>query len=258
MVPRILLLGGTSEARALAQRLAGRAGLNVIVSLAGRTENPAPQPVPVRIGGFGGAAGLEAYLRAEGIAAVVDATHPYAARMSFNAAEACAAAGVPLLALRRGPWMPVAGDRWREVADVPAAVAALGPAPRRAFLALGRNEVRAFEAAPQHAYLVRSVDPVVPPLAVPRADYVLGRGPFGEVDDRALLQAHGIEVIVAKNSGGSATYGKMAAARGLGIEVVLIARPRVPAVPAVDTPAEAEAWLLGRLGHDAAGAERGA
>lgn len=252
MAPRILLLGGTSEASALARRLAAhiadQAGLDVILSLAGRTENPAPQPVPVRVGGFGGAAGLEDYLKAERIAAVVDATHPYAARMSFNAAQACAAAGVPLLALRRGPWMPVAGDRWREVADVPAAVAALGTAPRRVFLALGRNEVRAFEAAPQHAYLVRSVDPVSPPLAVPQADYVLGRGPFGEVEDRALLEAHRIDTIVAKNSGGSATYGKMVAARGLGIEVLLIARPAIPAVPAVETPAAAEAWLLDRFG----------
>lgn len=265
MAPRVLLLGGTTEARALATRLAGRAGLDVILSLAGRTEKPAPQPVPVRIGGFGGATGLRDYLRAEKIAAVVDATHPYAARMSFNAAEACAATGVPLLALRRAPWVPVAGDRWREVADVPAAVAALGAVPRRVFLALGRNEVRVFEAAPQHAYLVRSVDPVVPPLAVPEAAYVLGRGPFGEEDDRAMLAGHGIEVIVAKNSGGSATYGKMAAARALGIEVVLIARPAVPEVPAVETPAEAEQWLLAHLGeagyaaaHDAAGAERGA
>ncbi|MFG1347161.1 cobalt-precorrin-6A reductase [Xanthobacter autotrophicus DSM 431] len=247
MVPRILLLGGTTEARALAARLAGRSGLDVTLSLAGRTEKPAPQPVPVRIGGFGGAAGLEAYLRAERIAAVVDATHPYAARMSFNAAEACASAGVPLLALRRAPWEQVPGDLWREVSDVPAAVAALGAAPRRVFLALGRNEVRAFEAAPQHAYLVRSVDPVLPPLAVARADYVLGRGPFTEEDDRALLAGHGIEVIVAKNSGGTATYGKMAAARALEIEVLLVARPPVPPVPAAETPAEAEAWLLARI-----------
>lgn len=265
MAPRILLLGGTSEARALATRLAARPRLQVILSLAGRTENPAPQPVPVRVGGFGGADGLRDYLTAEKIGAVVDATHPYAAGMSFNAAEACAAAGVPLLALRRAPWEAVAGDRWREVADVPAAIAALGGAPRRVFLALGRNEVRAFEAAPQHAYLVRSVDPVSPPLAVPRADYVLGRGPFGEREDHALLSRHGIEVIVAKNSGGAATSGKMAAARALGIAVVLIARPPVPAVPAVESPEAAEAWLLGVIAekeagaaHGAAGAERGA
>lgn len=254
---RILLLGGTTEASALAGRLAARPSYATILSLAGRTQKPAPQPVPLRVGGFGGPQGLAAYLKAERIAAVIDATHPYAARMSFNAAAACRDAGVPLLALRRAPWEPVAGDRWREVADVPAAVAALGEAPRRVFLALGRNEVRAFEAAPQHAYLVRSVDPVEPPLAVADAAYVLGRGPFGEAEDHALLKAHGIDAIVAKNSGGSATYGKMAAARALGIEVLLIARPPVPEGIAVDSPAAAEAWLDGLFGPPH-GAERGA
>lgn len=244
----------------LATRLAARGGLDVVLSLAGRTDQPAPQPVPVRIGGYGGAAGLQAYLKAQSIAAVVDATHPYAARMSFNAAEACAAAGVPLLALRRPPWERQPRDLWCDVADVPTAVTALGSAPRRIFLALGRNEVRAFEAAPEHAYVVRSVDPVSPPLAVPRAAYVLGRGPFGEAEDRALLEAHGIDLIVCKNSGGAATYGKIAAARALGIAVMLIARPAMPDVAAVETPAAAEAWLFGLLGadHGAAGAERGA
>ena len=228
------------------------------LSLAGRTLAPAPQPVPVRVGGFGGAEGLADYLKAEAVAAVIDATHPYAARISANAAIACADAGVPLLALRRAPWQKVPGDRWREVADVAAAVAALGEAPRRVFLALGRNEVRAFAAAPQHAYLVRSVDPVEPPLAVPDAQYVLGRGPFTEEGDRALLVAHGIDAIVAKNSGGAATYGKIAAARALGIAVLLIARPQGPDVPAVDDVAAAEAWLMARLAHRATPAARGA
>lgn len=259
MKPRILLLGGTGEARALAQRLAGRADLAVTLSLAGRTERPLPQPVPVRVGGFGGVAGMRSYLAGERIVAVIDATHPYAARISANAAEACAGEDVPLLALRRPAWEKVEGDTWRSVADVPAAVAALGVEPRRVFLALGRNEVRAFEAAPQHSYLVRSVDPVEPPLAVPHAHYVLGRGPFGEEEDRALLEAHGIEVLVAKNSGGSATYGKMAAARALGIEAVLIARPDVADVPSVETIAAAEAWLDEVLAaHRAASADRGA
>jgi precorrin-6A/cobalt-precorrin-6A reductase len=240
---RILILGGTAEARRLAERLGGRSDLAVTLSLAGRTAAPARQPVPVRIGGFGGADGLADYLSAERIDALVDATHPYAAVISANAARAARSTGVPLLALRRPPWRPLPGDRWIEVADIAAAVSALGVAPRRVLLALGRKELAPFVSAPQHHYLVRSVDPVDPPLAVPHAVYVTGRGPFTENDDRALLSAHGIEVVVAKNSGGSATYGKIAAARGLGLVVVMPSRPPLPEVNAVETVEDALAWL---------------
>jgi precorrin-6A/cobalt-precorrin-6A reductase len=240
---RVLILGGTLEARRLAQRLRGRADVAVTVSLAGRTAAPAAQPVPVRIGGFGGAEGLAAYLRAERIAALIDATHPYAATISDNAARAAAAAGVRLLALRRLPWGRVDGDRWTEVPDVRAAVAALGPAARHVFLALGRNEIRPFATAPQHRYLVRSVDPVDPPLAVPHANYVVARGPFAERAERELLLAHAIDALVAKNSGGEATYGKIAAARSLQIEVIMLQRPQLPVVPSVASVAEAAAWL---------------
>ena len=240
---RILILGGTAEARRLAERLGGRSDLAVTLSLAGRTAAPARQPVPVRIGGFGGADGLADYLSAERIDALVDATHPYAAVISANAARAARSTGVPLLALRRPPWLPVSGDRWIEVEDVSSAVTALGAAPRRVFLALGRKELAPFVSAPQHHYLVRSVDPVDPPLAVPRAAYVTGRGPFTESDDRVLLSAHGIEVVVAKNSGGTATYGKIAAARGLGLLVVMLSRPPLPEVNAVETVEDALAWL---------------
>jgi precorrin-6A/cobalt-precorrin-6A reductase len=240
---RILILGGTLEARRLAERLRGRADVAVTVSLAGRTAAPAAQPVPVRIGGFGGAEGLAAYLRAERIAALIDATHPYAATISDNAARAAAAAEVRLLALRRPPWQRVADDRWSEVPDVRAAVAALGPAPRHVFLALGRNEIQPFATAPQHHYLVRSVDPVDPPLAVPHAIYLVARGPFAEPAERELLLAHAIDALVAKNSGGEATYGKIAAARSLQIEVIMLRRPPLPAVPSVASVAEAAAWL---------------
>jgi precorrin-6A/cobalt-precorrin-6A reductase len=240
---RILILGGTTEARQLAARLAQRRDLAVTLSLAGRTASPAAQPVPVRIGGFGGAEGLARHLAAERIDALIDATHPYAAVMAANAARAAALAGVPLVALRRPPWTAVAGDRWIEVADVQTAVAALGGTPRRVFLALGRKELAPFEAAPQHHYLVRSVDPVDPPLAVANATYVTGRGPFTESSDHALLSAHRIEIVVAKNSGGSATYSKIAAARALGLTVLLLARPPLPAVAAVTTIAEVEAFI---------------
>jgi precorrin-6A/cobalt-precorrin-6A reductase len=249
---RILILGGTAEARQLAARLARRRDLAVTLSLAGRTANPAVQPVPVRIGGFGGADGLARHLAAERIDALIDATHPYAANMAANAAGAGRAAGVPLIALRRPPWKAVAGDRWIEVADTHAAVAALGGTPRRVFLALGRQELAPFTAAPQHHYLIRSVDPVDPPLAVPSASYVTGRGPFTETGDQALLSAHRIEIVVAKNSGGSATYSKIAAARALRLTVVLLARPRLPEVPAVTTIEEVEAWI----DHAAPRAER--
>jgi precorrin-6A/cobalt-precorrin-6A reductase len=230
---RILILGGTLEARQLAARLAGRRELAVTLSLAGRTRHPAALPVPVRIGGFGGVAGLAAYLQANRIDLLVDATHPYAARISANAARAANQINVPLMAVRRPPWRPVAGDRWTEADNVETAARRLGDIARRVFLALGRQELAVFEAAPQHHYLIRSVDPVEPPLGVPHAVYLLGRGPFDEAHDRALLTEHRIEIIVAKNSGGQATYGKIAAARALGIEVMLLRRPALPEVPAV-------------------------
>ena len=249
---RILILGGTLEARRLAERLRGRADLAVTLSLAGRTAAPAAQAVPVRVGGFGGAEGLAAYLRAERIAALIDATHPYAATISANAARAATIADVRLVALRRPPWRPVPGDRWTEVVDVRAAVRALGSAPRRVFLALGRKELAPFGAAPQHHYLVRSVDPVDPPLPVPHADYICARGPFAEDAERDLLKSHAIEMIVAKNSGGEATYGKIAAARALGLDVILLRRPDLPAVPSVQTVEEAAAWLDHALASTAA------
>jgi precorrin-6A/cobalt-precorrin-6A reductase len=225
----ILVLGGTAEARLLAGKLAAIA--EVTLSLAGRTESPVAQGVPVRIGGFGGMEGLAAYLKENEIGLLVDATHPYAARISANAAEAARLAGVPVVALRRPAWEKLAGDRWTLVEGAAEAVDALGKRPRKIFLALGRQELAPFEAAPQHSYLIRSVDPVEPPLAVPHASYILARGPFSEAGDRTLLEKHGIDAIVAKNSGGSATYGKIAAARALGIQVFLIRRPPLPKIP---------------------------
>ena len=240
---RILILGGTTEARRLAERLAERVDVAATVSLAGRTTAPAAYAVPVRVGGFGGPEGLGRYLTTERVDALVDGTHPYAAIISAHAADAAAATRVPLLAMRRPPWMPLPGDHWIEVADAAAAVQALGQASRHVFLALGKREIRTFAQAPQHHYLVRSVEPVDPPLAVPHASYLTGRGPFTEADDRALLAAHAIDLVVAKNSGGSATYGKIAAARALGLPVILLRRPALPTVPTVDTIEDALTWL---------------
>jgi precorrin-6A/cobalt-precorrin-6A reductase len=215
----------------------------VTLSLAGRTAAPQPHPVPVRSGGFGGAEGLARYLREQGIDALIDATHPYADTISANAARAAQAANVPLIALRRRPWPEVPDDAWIEVDTIEGAVQALGDTPRRVFLALGRKQLQPFGAAPQHVYLIRSVDPVDPPLPVPRATYIVARGPFSEAEDGALLERHRIERIVAKNSGGEATYGKIAAARRRGIPVIMLKRPALPEVESVETVVEVLAWL---------------
>jgi precorrin-6A/cobalt-precorrin-6A reductase len=243
ILTRVLILGGTTEARGLAEWLAGRTGLDITLSLAGRTTAPVPLPVPVRSGGFGGAEGLADYLMRERIGILIDATHPYASAISANAAAAARRTGVAFLALRRPPWLKTDGDRWTEVSDVSAAMATLGNASRRVFVALGRNELGPFIKAPQHHYLIRSVDPVEPPLPLPQVEYIIGRGPFSEADDLALLKSHRIDLIVAKNSGGVATYGKIEAARTLALDVIMLRRPQLPDTPAVATVEEAVAWL---------------
>jgi precorrin-6A/cobalt-precorrin-6A reductase len=154
--------------------------------------------------------------------------------------------------LRRPPWIAVAGDRWIEVSDPAAAVRMLGPTPRRVFVALGRQELAPFSKAPQHRYVIRSVDPVEPPLLLPHVIYVTARGPFSEAGDRKLMTAHQIDVVVAKNSGGTATYSKIAAARALGIEVIMVRRPPEPEAPAVETVDDAVAWLAHALTSAAA------
>jgi precorrin-6A/cobalt-precorrin-6A reductase len=242
MHPHVLILGGTTEARELGLALSHREFVTTI-SLAGRTAAPATQPVPVRRGGFGGAHGLAEYLRAQRIDFLIDATHPYAETISANAAQAASQTNTPVLALRRPPWTAVDGDVWVDVSDAQDAVRALGQRLRRVFLAVGRQELTPFCAAPQHHYFIRSVDPVEPPLDVPHAHYILARGPFTDSEDRAVLQSFCIDAVVAKNSGGEATYSKIAAARLLGIPVFMFRRPAVPECLSVATVAEAVAWL---------------
>jgi precorrin-6A/cobalt-precorrin-6A reductase len=226
--PRILILGGTTEARRLADLLAARQEFDTVLSLAGRTADPLPQPVPVRVGGFGGADGLAGYLKAERIDLLVDATHPFAAKISANAAAAAIAADVAAIAVRRPPWQPQPGDRWRSVGSMPDAATALGPLMRNVFLSIGRQEAHHFNAAPLHNYLVRSIDPVDPPLQVPQVTYILSGGPFNREDERQLLLRHGIEVVVTKNSGGRATCAKIEAARDLGLDVIMVERTTPP------------------------------
>lgn len=248
----VLILGGTGEARKLAERLSVREGLRITLSLAGRTATPLLPAVAVRSGGFGGAEGLAGWLRASHADALVDATHPFAARISANAVLAARDVGVPLIVLERPAWQRVAGDVWIEVDSMAAAVAALGEARRSVFLAIGRQELAPFLAAPQHRYVVRSVDAV--DAGLPDAEYILARGPFAEADERALLLRHGVEIVVAKNSGGDATYGKIAAARDLNIPVVMVRRTPSSGAAGVANIEEAVAALGHALGLPA---ERG-
>jgi precorrin-6A/cobalt-precorrin-6A reductase len=243
MRKHILILGGTTQARECAEQLANRSELEVTLSLAGRTASPAAQPVPVRRGGFGGIDGLVNYLRDREIDALIDATHPFASTMSAHAWSAATQTQTPMIALRRAAWRAAAADRWTEVRDAKEAVIALGPKPQNVFLALGRQEIAEFALAPQHRYLIRSVDAVDPPLEVPDARYILARGPFEEEQERKLLIDHAIDVIVAKNSGGAAAYGKIIAARKAGVPVILFRRPPELPVPGVGTAAEVVAWL---------------
>lgn len=222
---RVLVLGGTQEARALAARVAVAPDLDGVVSLAGRTSAPLAQELPTRIGGFGGVEGLMRYLAEERVARVVDATHPFAARISANARDACAALGLPLIALARAPWTPAPDDRWIDAADNAAAARALGETPRRVFLTIGRQGVADFCAAPQHHYLLRVIDPPRAEDLPPRCEIVAARGPFALEDEIALLRDWRIDALVTKNSGGALTYAKIEAARTLGLDVVMIGRP---------------------------------
>ncbi|MFF0475093.1 cobalt-precorrin-6A reductase [Streptomyces sp. NPDC004284] len=237
----VLILGGTTEARALAGLLHDR--VRVTSSLAGRVASPRLPAGEVRIGGFGGPEGLAAWLREHAVDAVIDATHPFAERISFNAARAAATAHVPLLALRRPGWVRTEGDDWRDAGSLEEAARALHGLGDRVFLTTGRLGLAAFAACPQW-FLVRSVD--APDTPVPaRTEILLDRGPFTLDGERELLARHRIDVVVTKDSGGAATAPKLTAAREAGIPVVVVRRPPVPeGVPTAATPEEAAAWVL--------------
>nr|5C4R_A Chain A, Precorrin-6A reductase [Rhodobacter capsulatus SB 1003] len=239
---RLLVLGGTTEASRLAKQDADQ-GFEAVFSYAGRTGAPVAQPLPTRIGGFGGVAGLVDYLTREGVSHVIDATHPFAAQMSANAVAACAQTGVALCAFERAPWTAQAGDRWTHVPDLAAAVAALPQAPARVFLAIGKQHLRDFSAAPQHHYLLRLVDPPEGPLPVPDARAVIARGPFTVQGDTELLRSETITHVVAKNAGGAGAEAKLIAARSLGLPVILIDRPAVPARDICATLEGVMGWL---------------
>ncbi len=248
---RVLILGGTAEAAALARALAEDARVAATTSLAGRTRAPGELPGAVRRGGFGGAQALAGYLKSHGVDLLVDATHPFAARIGRNAAQACAAAGVPRLVLSRPPWTAREGDRWIPVPDAQAAAAALpglGPGlGARVFLTIGRQELAAFTGLTDIWFMVRLVETPEEPIPLEDFHLVLGRGPFSLAQETALLRAHGIEAVVSKNSGGPGTYAKIEAARALGLPVVMVARPALPAGETVESVAAALAWIERRL-----------
>lgn len=224
----LLILGGTAEAAHFARRLAGHTGFRATLSLAGRTRAPAAQALPTRVGGFGGVDGLRRWLRENDVGCVIDATHPFAAQMSANAAAACAAEGVPRLRLTRPPWTPQQGDRWIAAATPAEAVRALGETPRRVFAPMGRQSLSPFAAAPWHFYLVRSVDSPDDLDFLPHHKAIVARPPFSRDAERALLADERIDILVTKNSGGDATRAKLDAARDLALPVVMIARPAEP------------------------------
>jgi precorrin-6A/cobalt-precorrin-6A reductase len=240
---RLMLLGGTTEASSLARRIAGRRDLDPILSLAGRTQSPRPPPIPFRIGGFGGVAGLKAYLIERKIDVVIDATHPFAAQMSRNARTACDDLGIPLAILTRPAWSRQEGDRWIPVAGMAAAVHALGTRARTVFLTVGGLQLAAFAQAPRHRYIVRTIDPPGAIGALPSHRLILARGPFSVETEIALMRDEHVEVLVTKNSGGTATEAKITAARALGIDVIIVERPPPEAVPAFETVDETVAWI---------------
>ncbi|MFE9632127.1 cobalt-precorrin-6A reductase [Streptomyces sp. NPDC006463] len=223
----VLILGGTTEARRLAEALAGDPSYRVTSSLAGRVAAPVLPPGETRIGGFGGIVGLATWIIVHDVTHVVDATHPFAERMSFHASEAQALTGVPLLALRRPGWTPEPGDDWTFADSLDAAAGLLPALGSRAFLTTGRMGLHTFAHLTDTWFLVRSVDPPQSPMP-PRLEVLLARGPFTLDDERELLARHRIDVLVTKDSGGSATAPKLTAAREAGIPVLVVRRPPVP------------------------------
>lgn len=246
--PTVLVLGGTAEAAALARRLAGHGGLRIVSSLAGRTGSPRLPPGEVRIGGFGGPDGLTGYLRRETVRAVVDATHPFAMRMGWNAAQACATAGVPLLRLERPAWVAGPRDCWVEVEGWDEASRLLRTDARRVFLAVGRQELAPFAALDGLWFLLRFAEEAPPHPAPPAYELVADRGPFTLEGERALLRRHRIDTVVCRNSGGEAARAKLDAAAELGLPVLMRRRPERPPLPRAASAEEAAAWVLGHFG----------
>lgn len=226
MRKKILLLGGTIGARQIAEAIANSLDVDATVSLSGATTTRQDYALPMRVGGFGGADGLRQYLVDNQIDLIVDATHPYAAQMSRNAVVVSTQAGIPLVVFDRPAWEPVAGDKWTMAPDVDWVLKRLERLrPRNVFLPLGRKEIHRFEAVPKHNYLIRSIEAFYPPLNLPHATHIRSQPPYDKADEVDLMKRRRIDLMVVKNSGGASNYPKIAAARELGIRVVMIRRP---------------------------------
>lgn len=237
----VAILGGTGEARELAAVLAGHRATRVISTLAGRVRQPRLPVGEVRVGGFGGPQGLADWLAAEKVTAVVDATHPFAERISAAAAKAARYAGIPLVLLRRPGWTPGPGDDWHWADSLPEVATMLPGLGRRVFLTTGRQGLAAF-ARSDRWFLIRCVDPPGLPLPV-RKELILARGPYTVDGERDLMATHDIDLLVTKDSGGDLTAAKLTAARELRVPVVVVRRPTPPDVPIVATVDEALSWL---------------
>ncbi len=249
--PSLLILGGTREAATLAAALAAAGGVRVVTSLAGRTRTPLLPPGEWRSGGFGGVAGLIDYLRREAIDWVVDATHPFAIRMNAQAQQAAESLNIPLLRLLRPAWSRQMGDLWQDAADHREAASLAARHGRRVLLAIGHKDLAAFAASPGPLFLIRAIEPPDPASLPPGAEIILARGPFDLAAEKTLLEERGIDLIVAKNSGGEASYAKIAAARDLAIPVIMIARPPQPrlspALQIAPTLPAALTWIAERI-----------
>jgi precorrin-6A/cobalt-precorrin-6A reductase len=244
---RLVIVGGTGDALQLAARARALPGLDVITTLAGRTREPNEIAGAVRIGGFGGEAGLVEYLQTEKIDLIVDATHPFAAQISWHVAGAAAKVGIPRSMLVRPAWERLPEDNWIEVENIEAAVKAIPASAERIFVTIGRQQLAPFAVLTDRWCLMRSIDPPDLSIPLPPGKLLLDRGPFSLDRERELLREHRIQAIVSKNSGGDATHAKIIAARELGLPVVMVRRPIVPAGEVVTDVAGEIEWLRQQL-----------
>lgn len=247
----MLVLGGSTEGFEVAELFVGR-GFEVITSFAGRTET---RRTPVgfwRVGHFGGVTGLAAYLAVENIALVVDATHPYAASIKQNAAQACFEVGAPIIHVSRPAWRPEDGDDWRLAPTLEAAASLVPRTEGPCFLTVGRMKLAHFAKRHDVSFVIRTVEPPEPPFDHPKSVIVNDRGPFTLEAERALFEEHRFGSLVTANSGGSGAAAKLVAAREHGVPVVIVDRPPPPSGLVLDSTQEALEMALGLIGDPAA------